>query len=176
MIPTGIKALDMFCPFSRGTRIALVSPRCACTRSTPPWMLSGPVAHRSGGKTALALHMVSNFARLPADERPIVVYCVIGQSQTQLDRVSATLVRSISAARMRSPPFLLLSPRWQAASGALAFTTVIAATDATTHALQYFAAHVAAGTAAGWRDQGRHVVAVFDDLSAHAVAYQRLAK
>jgi len=59
--------------------------------------------------------------------------------------------------------------------GAMEYTTVVAATASDSAPLQFLAPF--AGTSMGeyFRDNGKHALIVYDDLSKHAVAYRQLA-
>ncbi|HOD76499.1 MAG TPA: F0F1 ATP synthase subunit alpha, partial [Syntrophorhabdaceae bacterium] len=59
--------------------------------------------------------------------------------------------------------------------GAMEYTTVVAATASDSAPLQFLAPF--AGTAMGeyFRDNGKHALIVYDDLSKHAVAYRQLS-
>src|SRR5437868_3931085 len=59
--------------------------------------------------------------------------------------------------------------------GALAYTTVIAATASEPAPLQFLAPYTGVTMAEYYRDSGRHALIVYDDLSKQAVAYRQLS-
>src|SRR5437868_10847501 len=59
--------------------------------------------------------------------------------------------------------------------GALAYTTVIAATASEPAPLQFIAPYTGVTMAEYFRDSGRHALIIYDDLSKQAVAYRQLS-
>ncbi len=107
------------------------------------------VGNRSTGKTAIALDTILH-------QKGLGVYCIyvsIGQRQANLARI----VRLFEE------------------NGALEYTVVISA-DASTSALnRYLAPYVATTIGEYFREQGKDVLIVYDDLSNHAVAYREIS-
>jgi F-type H+/Na+-transporting ATPase subunit alpha len=60
-------------------------------------------------------------------------------------------------------------------TGALAYTTVIAATASEPAPLQFLAPYTGVTMAEYYRDSGKHALIVYDDLSKQAVAYRQLS-
>jgi F-type H+-transporting ATPase subunit alpha len=60
-------------------------------------------------------------------------------------------------------------------AGAMAYTTVVAATASESAPLQFIAPYTGVTMAEHFRDSGRHALIVYDDLSKQAVAYRQLS-
>jgi F-type H+-transporting ATPase subunit alpha len=60
-------------------------------------------------------------------------------------------------------------------SGAMAYTTIVAATASDPAPMQYLAPYSATAMAEFYRDNGRHAVIIYDDLSKQAVAYRQMS-
>jgi F-type H+-transporting ATPase subunit alpha len=107
------------------------------------------VGDRNVGKTALALDIV---AAQRADD-VACVYVVIGQPISRVLSIREGLQKR----------------------GALSNTVVIAADAGDPPGLQYLAPYAGATVAEHFRDLGRDVLVVYDDLTKHADAYRELA-
>ena len=59
--------------------------------------------------------------------------------------------------------------------GALEYTTIISATASEPAPLQYIAAYTGATMAEHYRDNGKHALIIYDDLSKQAVAYRQMS-
>ena len=107
------------------------------------------IGDRQTGKTALALDTIIN----QRGHDVVCIYVAIGQKRTTVARVVETLKEY----------------------GAMDFSIVVSATASESAPLQYLAPY--AGTAMGeyFRDRGKHVLCIYDDLSKHAVAYRQLS-
>jgi F-type H+/Na+-transporting ATPase subunit alpha len=129
-VQTGIKAVDAMIPIGRGQRELIIGDR-------------------QTGKTALVIDTIIN----QKGQDLICIYVAIGQRQSQVAQVVATLERF----------------------GAMEFTVVVAATASEPAALQYIAPY--AGTAVGeeFMEQGKDALIIFDDLSKHAQAYRQVS-
>jgi proton translocating ATP synthase F1 alpha subunit len=60
-------------------------------------------------------------------------------------------------------------------AGAMAYTTVVAATASDAAPLQYLAPYAGCAMGEYFRDRGKHALIVYDDLSKHAVAYRQMS-
>jgi F-type H+-transporting ATPase subunit alpha len=129
-VQTGIKAIDAMIPIGRGQRELIIGDR-------------------QTGKTALVIDTIIN----QKGQDLICIYVAIGQRQSQVAQVVATLEKF----------------------GAMEYTVVVAATASEPAALQYIAPY--AGTAVGeeFMEQGRDALIIFDDLSKHAQAYRQVS-
>jgi F-type H+-transporting ATPase subunit alpha len=107
------------------------------------------IGDRSTGKTAIALDTIIN-------QRGGDVHCfyvAVGQKLSNVRNIVDILERE----------------------GAMAYTTVIAATASDPAPLQYIAPYTGVTMAEYYRDSGRHALAVYDDLSKHAQAYRQVS-
>lgn len=107
------------------------------------------IGDRQTGKTAIAVDTIIN-------QKGLDVYCIyvaIGQKRSTVARVVKTLEDH----------------------GAMAFTTVVSATASDTASLQFFAPYAGVAIGEYFRDNGKHALIVYDDLSKHATAYRQLS-
>jgi F-type H+/Na+-transporting ATPase subunit alpha len=107
------------------------------------------IGDRDTGKTALALDIVA--AQRAGDV--VCVYVLIGQPLSRILAVREELARA----------------------GVADNSVIIAAHAAMTPGMQYLAPYAGAAVAEAFRDQGRHALIVYDDLTKHANAYRELA-
>lgn len=107
------------------------------------------VGDRQTGKTAIAVASLVN----QADTDVIGVYCAIGQRGTAVARVIDDL----------------------RAAGVMDRTVVMVAAGEDPPGLQYITPYAAMTVAEYFRDQGRDVLLVLDDLTRHARAYRELS-
>ena len=107
------------------------------------------IGDRQTGKTAIAIDTIIN----QRDGDVICVYVAIGQKRSTVARVVDQLK----------------------SSGAMDYTIVVAATASETAPLQYIAPYSATSIGEYFRDKGKHVLIIHDDLSKHAVAYRQLS-
>jgi len=107
------------------------------------------IGDRQTGKTAIAVDAIL----AQKGTGVLCVYAAIGQKASTTAQVIETLRKS----------------------GALEYTTVVAATAKTPAALQYLAPYSACAVAEYFMEQGKDVLVVYDDLSKHAVAYRALS-
>jgi len=114
------------------------------------------IGDRQTGKTALAVDTIINQRQDHVYGHLEALYCVyvsIGQKRS-------TLVQIVEALRT---------------AGALSYTTVVAATASDAASLLYLAPYSGAAVAEWYRDNGKHAVIVYDDLSKQAVAYREMS-
>ncbi len=107
------------------------------------------IGDRQTGKTAIAVDTILN-------QKDSGVYCIyvgIGQKQSSISFIYDKLM----------------------SSGAMEYTTIIAANASDPAALQYFAPYTGATMGEYFRDNGMHCLIIYDDLSKHAVAYRELS-
>ncbi len=107
------------------------------------------IGDRGTGKTIVALDTIIN----QKGKDVFCIYVAIGQKRFSVARIVDLLTEY----------------------GAMEYTTVVAATASDSAPLQFLAPF--AGTSMGeyFRDNGKHALIVYDDLSKHAVAYRQLA-
>ena len=107
------------------------------------------IGDRQTGKTEIAIDTIIN----QKDKNVICIYVAIGQKATSIVSLVADLVRE----------------------GAMAYTIVVSATAAESAPVQYIAPYSGCAMAEYFREQGKDVLIIYDDLSKHAVAYRALS-
>ncbi len=117
------------------------------------------IGDRQTGKTAVALDTILNqksYNEAAADDESKKLYCIyvaIGQKRSTV----AQLVKKLEE------------------SGAMAYTIVVAATASEPAPLQFLAPYSATSMAEYFRDNGRHALIIYDDLSKQAVSYRQMS-
>ncbi len=107
------------------------------------------IGDRKTGKTAVAIDAIIN-------QKNTDVYCIyvaIGQKQSTVAQVVETLRKH----------------------DAMKYTIVVSATASESAPLQYLVPYVGCTMGEYFRDNGKHVLVIYDDLSKQAVAYRQLA-
>jgi len=107
------------------------------------------IGDRQTGKTTLAIDTIIN----QKGQDVICVYVAIGQKQSTV----ASLVQKLEEA------------------GAMEYTIVVNAGASDPSALQFLAPYAGVTMAEYFRDNSRHAVIFYDDLSKHAVAYREMS-
>ncbi len=107
------------------------------------------IGDRQTGKTQIALDTIVN----QKDTGVICVYVAIGQKASSVVQLVSDLTRA----------------------GAMSYTIVVSATAAESAPIQYIAPYSGCAMAEYFREQGKDVLIVYDDLSKHAVAYRALS-
>ena len=107
------------------------------------------IGDRQTGKTAIAVDTIINQKGLNV----FCIYVAIGQKRSTVARVVKTLEDA----------------------GAMEFTTVVSATASDAAPLQFFAPYAGVTMGEFFRDNGKHALIVYDDLSKHAVAYRQMS-
>jgi F-type H+-transporting ATPase subunit alpha len=107
------------------------------------------IGDRQTGKTAIAIDTIIN----QRGQDVICIYVAIGQKRSTVARVVSTLE----------------------AAGAMAYTIVVAATASDPAPSQFLAPYSGCAIGEYFRDNGKHALIVYDDLSKHAVAYRQLS-
>ena len=117
------------------------------------------IGDRQTGKTAIALDTILNqkvYNDAAGGEEGRKLYCVyvaIGQKRSTV----AQLVKKLEE------------------TGALEYSIVVAATASDPAPMQFLAPYSATAMAEHFRDNGRHALIVYDDLSKQAVAYRQMS-
>ncbi|MEO6298461.1 MAG: F0F1 ATP synthase subunit alpha [Paracoccaceae bacterium] len=117
------------------------------------------IGDRQTGKTAVALDTILNqksYNEAAGDDESKKLYCIyvaIGQKRSTV----AQLVKKLEE------------------SGASKYTIVVAATASDPAPLQFLAPYAATSMAEFFRDNGRHALIIYDDLSKQAVAYRQMS-
>jgi F-type H+-transporting ATPase subunit alpha len=107
------------------------------------------IGDRQTGKTAVALDTIINSAK----NNLICIYCAIGQKRSSV----ATVVKTLEE------------------YGAMAYTIVVAATASEPAPMQYLAPFAATAMGEYFRDNGKHALIIYDDLSKHAASYREIS-
>jgi len=107
------------------------------------------IGDRGTGKTAVALDAILN----QKDTDVYCIYVAIGQKASTV----ANLIRVLEQ------------------SGAMEYTTVVAATADDPASQQYISPYTGACIGEWFRDNGKHALIVYDDLSKQAVAYRQVS-
>ncbi|MFP4043450.1 MAG: F0F1 ATP synthase subunit alpha [Rhodosalinus sp.] len=117
------------------------------------------IGDRQTGKTAVALDAMLNqksYNEAAGDDESKKLYCVyvaVGQKRSTV----AQLVKRLEE------------------NGAMEYSIVVAATASDPAPMQYLAPYSACAIAEYFRDNGRHALIVYDDLSKQAVAYRQMS-
>ena len=116
------------------------------------------IGDRQTGKTAVALDTILNQksyndAATSEYDKLYCVYVAIGQKRSTV----AQLVKKLEE------------------SGAIEYTIVVAATASDPAPMQFLAPYAATAMAEHFRDNGRHALIIYDDLSKQAVSYRQMS-
>ncbi len=115
------------------------------------------IGDRQTGKTAIAIDTILNQKKknetVPDSEKLYCIYVAIGQKKSTVAQIVKILEEQ----------------------GAMPYTTVVVATASDAASMQFLAPY--SGTAMGeyFRDNGKHALIIYDDLSKHAVAYRQMS-
>ena len=117
------------------------------------------IGDRQTGKTAIALDTILNqksYNDAAGDDEGKKLYCIyvaVGQKRSTV----AQLVKKLEE------------------TGAMAYTIIVAATASDPAPMQFLAPYSATSMAEHFRDNGRHALIIYDDLSKQAVAYRQMS-
>ena len=107
------------------------------------------IGDRQTGKTAIALDTIIN----NRGNDLICIYCAVGQKRSSI----AQVVKILEDA------------------GAMDYTIVVAASASEPAPMQYIAPYAACAMGEYFRDNQRHALAIYDDLSKHAASYREIS-
>jgi F-type H+/Na+-transporting ATPase subunit alpha len=107
------------------------------------------IGDRQTGKTAVLLDTIINNAKNDL----ICIYCAIGQKRSSIAQVVQTLTEA----------------------GAMGHTVIVAASASEPAPMLYLAPYAATAIGEYFRDKGKHALAMYDDLSKHAMAYREIS-
>ena len=107
------------------------------------------IGDRQTGKTEIAVDTIIN----QKNTGVICIYVAIGQKSTSVAQLAGELIRN----------------------GAMEYTIIVSASASESAPLQYIAPYSGCAMAEYFREQGKDVLIVYDDLSKHAVAYRALS-
>ena len=112
------------------------------------------IGDRQTGKTAVAIDAIINQKYTHNTENPVYcIYVAIGQKASTV----AALVKELES------------------NGAMEYTTVVTANASDPAPMQYIAPYAGAAMGEFFRDNGKHGLIVYDDLSKQAVAYRQMS-
>ncbi|MBF97288.1 MAG: ATP synthase subunit alpha [Alphaproteobacteria bacterium MarineAlpha9_Bin4] len=115
------------------------------------------IGDRQTGKTAVAIDTIINQKVLNQDkkdnEKLFCIYVSIGQKRSTVAQIVKTLEEQ----------------------GALDYTVIVAATASDPAPLQYLAPYTGCAIGEWFRDNGKHALIIYDDLSKQAVAYRQMS-
>src|SRR5713101_4330607 len=107
------------------------------------------IGDRQTGKTAVALDTIIN----SRGNNLICIYCAIGQKRSSIAQVVKTLTDF----------------------GAMDYTIVVADSASEPAPMQYIAPYAACAIGEYFRDNGKHALVIYDDLSKHAASYREIS-
>jgi len=107
------------------------------------------IGDRQTGKSEIAIDTIINQKNTDV----ICIYVAIGQKSTTVAKIANDLLQN----------------------GAMDYTIIVSATASETAPLQYIAPYSGCAMAEYFREQGKDVLIIYDDLSKHAVAYRALS-
>jgi F-type H+/Na+-transporting ATPase subunit alpha len=112
------------------------------------------IGDRQTGKTAIAIDTIINQKEFFAAGKPVYcIYVAIGQKASTIAGIMKTLEEN----------------------GAMAYTTIVAASASDPAPLQFYAPFAGAAIGEFFRDTGRPALIIYDDLSKQAVAYREVS-
>ncbi len=107
------------------------------------------IGDRQTGKTAVVIDTIINNAK----NNLICIYCAIGQKRSSIAQTVQTLTEN----------------------GAMDYTIIVAASASEPAPLLYLAPYAATALGEFFRDNGKHALVIYDDLSKHATAYREIS-
>ncbi len=112
------------------------------------------IGDRQTGKTAIAIDAIINQKYTHQTDQPVYcIYVAIGQKASTV----ASLVNELES------------------NGAMEYTTVVAANASDPAPMQYIAPYSGCAMGEYFRDNGKHALIVYDDLSKQAVSYRQMS-
>ena len=112
------------------------------------------IGDRQTGKTAIAIDTMINQQYTHKTDKPVYcIYVAIGQKASTVTQVVAELEKT----------------------GAMEYTTVVAANASDPAPMQYIAPYSGASMGEYFRDNGKHALIIYDDLTKQAQAYRQMS-
>lgn len=111
------------------------------------------IGNRQIGKTTIIIDTILSQLNEPEGNRPVCIYVAIGQKSSKVASI-AELLRQ---------------------KGAMNYTIIVSAPASSSAATQYLAPYAGAALGEYFRDNKKHAVVFYDDLTKHAWAYRELS-
>merc|ERR1711934_824371 len=114
------------------------------------------IGDRQTGKTAVAIDTIINQKPMHDSNDAKALYCIyvaVGQKRSTVAQIMKTLEDA----------------------GAMKYTTIVAATASDSAPLQFLAPYSGCSMGEYFRDNGKHALIIYDDLSKQAVAYRQMS-
>jgi len=112
------------------------------------------IGDRQTGKTAIAIDTIINQKYTHQTDEPVYcIYVAIGQKASTVAALTSELE----------------------ANGAMEYTTVVTANASDPAPMQYIAPYAGCAMGEYFRDNGKHALIIYDDLSKQAVAYRQMS-
>jgi F-type H+-transporting ATPase subunit alpha len=115
------------------------------------------IGDRQTGKTAIAIDTIINQVELNKNlsekDKVYCIYVAVGQKRSTVCQILEILK----------------------SKGALDFTVIVSATSSDPASMQYIAPYTGSAIGEFFRDNGKHALIIFDDLSKHAAAYRQMS-
>jgi F-type H+-transporting ATPase subunit alpha len=114
------------------------------------------IGDRQTGKTSVAIDTIINQRPMHDANDPKALYCIyvaVGQKRSTVAQIMKTLEDA----------------------GAMKYTTIVAATASDSAPLQFLAPYSGCSMGEYFRDNGKHGLIIYDDLSKQAVAYRQMS-
>merc|ERR1711981_229478 len=115
------------------------------------------IGDRQTGKTAVAIDTIinqkKNFDQNDENKKLYCIYVAVGQKRSTV----ANIIKQLEDA------------------GAMKYTTIVAATASDSAPLQFLAPYSGCSMGEYFRDNGKHALIIYDDLSKQAVAYRQMS-
>ncbi|KAH3998258.1 ATP synthase subunit alpha [Parastagonospora nodorum] len=111
------------------------------------------IGDRQTGKTAVALDAMLNQARTDEKKKLYCIYVAVGQKRSTVAQLVKTLEEN----------------------DAMKYTIIVAATASEAAPLQYLAPFTGCSMGEWFRDNGKHALIIYDDLTKQAVAYRQMS-
>jgi len=112
------------------------------------------IGDRQTGKTAVAIDAIINQKSTHSTDNPVYcIYVAIGQKASTVASIVSELEEN----------------------GAMDYTTVVAANASDPAPMQYIAPYAGCAMGEFFRDNGKHALIIYDDLSKQAVAYRQMS-
>lgn len=115
------------------------------------------IGDRQTGKTAVALDTIlnqkTNFDNGDVEKQLYCVYVAVGQKRSTVAQLARTLEEA----------------------GSLKYSIIVAATASDAAPLQFLAPYAGCAIGEYFRDNGKHALIIYDDLSKQAVAYRQMS-